>query len=132
VRQIEEWLGGLGLGEYASRFVENRIEFSILPDLTDQDVKELGITAIGDRRKLLRAIAALATESAASSTYASKPGATIGETEGRATASEAVGERRYLTVLFCDLADSTGIASRLDAESGATSLVPTLRRHLRR
>jgi class 3 adenylate cyclase/predicted ATPase len=116
VQRIEEWLGDLGLGEYAAGFAENKIDFSILPDLTDQDLKELGITALGDRRKLLRAIAALSTETITSSTNVSKPAAISGESEQRVTASEATGERRYLTVLFCDLVDSTGIASRLDAE----------------
>ena len=55
---IADWLEKLGMSEYAQRFAENRINFSVLPDLTDQDLKDLGIV-LGDRRKLLRAIAEL-------------------------------------------------------------------------
>ena len=62
MQQIADWLKKLGMSEYAERFAENRIDFSILPDLTDQDLKDLGIV-LGDRRKMLRAIANLeATE----------------------------------------------------------------------
>src|SRR5215472_11128664 len=58
---VREWLGSLGLSEYADRFDEHRIDFSMLEDLTDQDLKEeLGIVPLGDRRRLLRAIAGLA------------------------------------------------------------------------
>ena len=62
MQQIADWLKKLGMSEYAERFAENRIDFSILPDLTDQDLKDLGMV-LGDRRKMLRAIANLeATE----------------------------------------------------------------------
>src|SRR5260370_8356511 len=58
---VGEWLASLGLSEYADRFVEHRIDFSILQDLTDKDLKEeLGIVLLGDRRRMLRAIAKLA------------------------------------------------------------------------
>jgi hypothetical protein len=58
---VREWLASLGLSEYADRFAEHRIDFSILQDLTDKDLKEeLGIVPLGDRRKLLQAIAKLA------------------------------------------------------------------------
>src|SRR6516164_6799913 len=59
VRRIEEWLGNLGLDEYALRFVENDIDLSIVRDLSDQDLKELGVASLGHRRKLLRAISEL-------------------------------------------------------------------------
>jgi SAM domain (Sterile alpha motif) len=55
MQQIADWLEGLGLSEYAQLFAENRIDFSVLPDLTDQHLKDLGI-ALGDRLKILRAI----------------------------------------------------------------------------
>ena len=55
MQEIADWLEKLGMSEYAPRFAENRIDFSILPDLTDQDLKDLGIV-LGDRRKMLRAI----------------------------------------------------------------------------
>ena len=56
---IEEWLASLGLGEYAPRFAENDIDFTILADLTDQDLEKIGVASLGHRRKILRAIAAL-------------------------------------------------------------------------
>jgi hypothetical protein len=55
MQQIADWLKKLGMFEYAERFAENRIDFSVLPDLTDQDLEKLGIL-LGDRRKILRAI----------------------------------------------------------------------------
>jgi len=58
MQQIADWLKKLGLSEYAQLFAENHIDFSVLPELTDQDLKDLGIV-LGDRRKLLRAIADL-------------------------------------------------------------------------
>lgn len=120
MRPIEAWLADLGLGEYASRFVENDIDLSIVRDLSDQDLKEIGVASLGHRRKLLRAISEL--DSTAEAVSAAKP--PICEApESRAAAGRApspagdvTGERRYLTVLLCDLVDSTGISSRLDAE----------------
>src|ERR1700682_6035921 len=58
MQQISDWLEKLGMSEYAERFAENRIDFSVLRDLTDQDLKDLGVV-LGDRRKILRAIAEL-------------------------------------------------------------------------
>jgi hypothetical protein len=59
MQQIADWLEKLGLGQYAPRFAENDINFAILSDLTDQDLKELGVSSLGHRRQLLRAIAEL-------------------------------------------------------------------------
>ena len=56
---VEAWLQGLGLERYAPAFLENRIETDILPSLTVEDLKDLGVTLVGDRRRLLEAIAAL-------------------------------------------------------------------------
>ena len=56
MQQIANWLQNLGLGQYAQRFAENDINFAILADLTDQDLKEIGVTSLGHRRQLLRAI----------------------------------------------------------------------------
>ena len=58
MQQIGDWLEKLGMSEYAERFAQNRIDFSVLPDLTDQDLEKLGVV-LGDRRKMLRAIASL-------------------------------------------------------------------------
>ena len=59
MQQIADWLEKLGLGQYAQRFAENDIDFTILSDLTDQDLKELGVSSLGHRRQLLRATAEL-------------------------------------------------------------------------
>ena len=56
---IAEWLRGLGLGKYAPAFAENAINWDVLPELTADDLREIGVAAVGDRRRLLAAIAAL-------------------------------------------------------------------------
>ena len=58
MQQIADWLEKLGMSEYGQRFAENRIDLSVLPDLTDQDLEKLGVL-LGDRRKMLRALAYL-------------------------------------------------------------------------
>jgi SAM domain (Sterile alpha motif) len=72
VQDIADWLDKLGMAEYAQRFAENRIDFSVLPDLTDQDLEKMGVV-LGDRRKILRAIAGLDDAEKA----AQKPGASV-------------------------------------------------------
>ena len=114
MQQIADWLKTLGMSEYAERFAENRIDFSVLPDLTDQDLKDLGVL-LGDRRKMLRAIAELGNAPAAPP-RALRAGAAHGCAAATLGPGEAAGERRHLTVMFCDLVDSTAISARLDAE----------------
>src|SRR5262245_51213266 len=111
MQQIADWLEKLGMSEYTQRFAENRIDFSVLRDLTDQDLKDLGVV-LGDRRKMLRAIATLeGTPGAVSAAPAAAP--IVLEP---APPREVAGERRYLTVMFCDLVGSTSLAAGLDAE----------------
>src|SRR6516165_10213150 len=99
MQQIADWLGKLGMSEYAQRFEENRIDFSVLPDLTDQDLEKLGVV-LGDRRKMLRAIANLDDKSPG---FAPEPVLSSAQSTTAATdAAKAVGERRYVTVMFCD------------------------------
>ena len=127
MQQIADWLEKLGMSEYAQRFAENRIDFSVLRELTDQDLKELGVV-LGDRRKMLRAIAdidgieksapavpARATAAPRRTPVASEPIPTATPPPISA-AAEVSGERRYLTVMFCDLVGSTSISAQLDAE----------------
>src|SRR5215470_15263637 len=102
---IEEWLGSLGLSEYADRFAENRIDLSILQDLTDQDLKDIGVV-LGDRRRILRAIAELAATVSAAPQPAAAP-----ELKPRDEA-----ERRQVTVMFSDLVGSTALAAQMDPE----------------
>src|SRR5262245_23495011 len=59
MQQIADWLKQLGMRAYIQRFAENDIDFAILSDLTDQDLEKIGVTSLGHRRKLLRAIADL-------------------------------------------------------------------------
>src|SRR6201982_4211539 len=72
MQQIADWLQKLGLGQYAQRFAENDISFSVLPDLTDQDLKEIGVS-LGHRRELLRAIANLGKIADAAPSGPSRP-----------------------------------------------------------
>jgi SAM domain (Sterile alpha motif) len=114
---IEGWLRSLGLERYEAAFRENEIDDTILPRLTAEDLKDVGVGPVGHRRKLLDAIAALRVDANANVPLPA-PSPTAPPIAASATPliMEAVGERRYLTVMFCDLVDSTGIAARLDAE----------------
>ena len=124
MQQIADWLRKLGLGQYAQRFAENDIDFAILTELTDQDLEKIGVASLGHRRKLLRAIAELndADESipqlaAAAAPLMPAPIPTTAAVPPPITvAVESAGERRYVTVMFCDLVGSTSISARLDAE----------------
>jgi len=103
---IAAWLQDLGLERYVSAFRDNEIDWEVLPKLTSEDLREIGVVAIGHRRKLLDAIATLGAK-------ASAPAMT-------AAASVAPGpveaERRQLTVMFCDLVGSTLLTRRFDPE----------------
>lgn len=98
---VSEWLIQLGLGQYASTFAHNDIDIDLLPRLTSADLKEIGIASLGHRKKLLDAIETLDPQKF--------------ETDaGTLVTGEA--ERRQLTVMFCDLADSTQLSQRIDPE----------------
>ena len=101
---IEHWLEGLGLGQYAAAFRANAVDLATLPHLTADDLKELGVTAVGHRRRLLDALAGLAAPQPAA---AAQPPA------------EQVlpGEWRQVTVLFADLCGYTALSRELDAEA---------------
>jgi class 3 adenylate cyclase len=107
---IGGWLRSLGLEEYETAFRENKVDAAVLPKLTAEDLKDLGVAAIGDRRKLLEAVADLQlgakpepTPLAASSTVA-------------APARDTAAERRQVTVMFSDLVGSTALSARMDPE----------------
>src|SRR5215472_4285185 len=101
MQQIADWLKKLGMSEYAQRFAENRIDLSVLPDLTDLHLKDLGLP-LGDRLKMLRAIREL-----------SDPGSVPPQPEPR---SQDTAERRQVTVMFSDLVGSTALSARMDPE----------------
>jgi class 3 adenylate cyclase len=107
MQQVADWLEKLGLGQYAQRFAENDISFAVLPDLTDQDLKEIGVS-LGHRRQLLRAIAELPSrdKDVPKAAVAAAPSATPQDTA----------ERRQVTVMFSDLVGSTALSARMDPE----------------
>jgi class 3 adenylate cyclase/predicted ATPase len=109
MHEIAQWLEKLGMSEYAARFAENRIDFPVLRDLTDQDLKDLGVV-LGDRRKMLRAINELdGTPAAAVPALAPAPPLP-------AARSAKTAERRHVTVLFSDLVGSTALSARMELE----------------
>ncbi len=108
--EVEQWLQGLGLGGYAQAFSDQGVEFDLLVELGDNDLKALGVAALGHRKRLLRAIAALNGAALPSPTTASVPPMT------GIPVSRRDAERRQLTVMFCDLVGSTLLSRRLDPE----------------
>jgi class 3 adenylate cyclase/predicted ATPase len=113
MKDIAEWLESIGLAEYTQRFAENAIDVPTLRDLTDQDLKELGVL-LGHRRKILRAIAELDVTTTIASTSP--------ETKPAREASDETG-RRHLTVMFCNLVGSNALATRSDAEDMLRAVV---------
>jgi class 3 adenylate cyclase len=114
---IVVWLRSLGLGKYEAAFRENDIDEAVLPSLTHENLKELGVTSLGHRVKLLDAIAALRDDvSQQTASVPAAPAPPSATTPPPAPVAEAAGERRHLTVMFCDLVGSTSISAGLDAE----------------
>ena len=107
---LRDWLRSLGLERYEVAFRENEIDETVLPSLTAEDLKDLGVGIVGHRRKLLDAITALRTDATAKDpsgdAVSSPPSATP---EDRA-------ERRQVTVMFSDLVGSTALSARMDPE----------------
>jgi hypothetical protein len=99
--ELGDWLRSLGLERYEAAFRENEIDDTVLPNLTGEDLKDLGVSIVGHRRKLLDAIAALRANREPKTAPA---GPKSPAQPTFATVTEAAGERRYLTVMFCDLA----------------------------
>jgi class 3 adenylate cyclase len=95
--ELGGWLRGLGLEQYEAAFRENAIDAAVLPSLTAEDLKDLGVGLVGHRRKLLDAIAALRAAAT------DKPAADTAE-------------RRQVTVMFADLVGSTALSGRMDPE----------------
>jgi class 3 adenylate cyclase len=107
---VGKWLRGLGLGEYEAAFRESSIDGQVLPHLTLEDLKEIGVATVGDRRKLLAAICALVGSTP------SGPAPVPQSSAALSSARESSAERRPITVMFCDLVGSTSLAAKLDAE----------------
>jgi hypothetical protein len=99
---IVGWLGSLGLGKYEAAFRENEIDETVLPSLTHETLKELGVTAVGHRLKLLDAIAALRNDASVQPPpVAAAPARPSAATPTSAPVAEVVGERRHVTVMPC-------------------------------
>jgi class 3 adenylate cyclase/predicted ATPase len=101
---IAAWLQALGLQQYEQAFLDNAIDDEVLPELTAEDLRDIGVSRVGHRRKLLAAIAVLRDDGRP------EPAAVHGEVIDEAAA------RRQLTVMFCDLVGSTALSARLDPE----------------
>ena len=121
---IAAWLRNLGLERYEAAFRENEIDWAVLPELTADDLKDIGVTAVGHRRKVLASIAALRAPGApldpiplSAPTDGGPPGGHPGATaEAAGTRIAPEAEQRQLTIMFCDLVGSTPLAARLDPE----------------
>ncbi len=111
--RISAWLDSLGLGIYRESFQHNAITWDVLPELNEGDLEALGVL-LGHRKKLLRAIAQL-SQSAEVMGPGSIPVGVIPEEQPFPPERDQA-ERRQLTVMFCDLVDSTALSSRLDPE----------------
>jgi class 3 adenylate cyclase len=120
---IGGWLRSLGLERYEAAFRENEIEERVLPSLTQEDLKEIGVGPVGHRRRLLDAIAALRTDagarapSAESATASAAPSVPV---DDRA-------ERRQVTVMFADLVGSTALSARMDPDEETANAAAGLR-----
>ena len=101
---IAAWLQDLGLGQYGQAFRENDIDSAVLPELTANDLIALGVRSVGHRRKLLAAIAAL-------------PAGRISAPRLTDARLALAGEMKQVSVLFCDIVNSTPLAERLGAEA---------------
>ena len=114
---IDQWLEGLGLSTYREAFLANDVDFDTLPLLTAEDLQQIGVKSVGHRRRMLEAIAALGRGPAAPEEKP-KPAAAAPSAvpEKPAGGRAPVSERRQITVMFCDLVDSTALSARLDPE----------------
>ena len=121
---VAAWLKDLGLEQYEAAFRDNAIDGDLLPSLTAEDLKDLGVTIVGHRRKLLDAIAAIGAASKPKPPPApADPPDTLhapAVASRPQSGSGADAERRPITVMFCDLVGSTSLAAKLDAEDWRT------------
>ena len=111
MNDISDWLEALGMPEYLEQFIENDVDVLVLAHLTDQDLKELGVT-LGHRRKMLSAIQRREPSTSARTSPTLSPSAA----PAVSPTIRAAAERRQLTVMFCDLVGSTALSRRVDPE----------------
>src|SRR6185312_10943604 len=109
---IVVWLRSLGLGKYEAAFRENDIDETVLPSLTHETLKDLGVTSVGHRVKLLDAIAALHSDGSVKSPCVDA----VTSSSTQSAPPEDRAERRQVTVMFSDLVGSTALSARMDPE----------------
>ena len=115
---LAEWLAGHGLGQYGQTFIEHNIDYSVLPDLTEDDLEKLGVS-LGHRKKLLRAIDEVwGTRQARDSTKVARTGA-----EATSPLQHRDAEFRQITVMFCDLVGSTQLSEKLTLRTCKSSSI---------
>jgi class 3 adenylate cyclase len=107
---LGRWLAEIGLGSYDVVFSSNKIDFDVIRSLTDADLRELGL-ALGDRKRLLQAATKLDEQRPADISFPA-----VAPTLPHEAAIPLGGERRQLTVMFCDLVGSTALSEKLDPE----------------
>src|SRR3981081_329409 len=107
--ELESWLDQLGLGQYAATFAAHAIDLDVVAELTDADLVGLGIAPLGDRKRLLSAIAGVQRSRIDNFVVGLLPAPPAPRSRPRA-------ERRQVSVLFCDLVGSTALAPRLEPE----------------
>jgi hypothetical protein len=112
---VAEWLAALGLERYEAVFRENDVSAAVVPRLTAQDLKDLGIHSVGHRRQLLDAIAELRAKGPAGEALGISARHLANLTD-YPRSTETTAERRQISVMFCDLVGSTALSARLDPE----------------
>ena len=113
---ITAWLTSLGLPQYAPAFVDNDVDAEILGELTADDLREMGVKSIGHRRRLLKAAQAVADSEPADPPAGAEPQPPAASPWTEGAPAEPSAERRNLTVMFCDLMDSTALSVNVDPE----------------
>src|SRR6201994_1187609 len=113
---VGAWLRELGLEQYETAFRENGVDAEVLPTLTGEELKDIGVSLVRHRRRLLEAIAALCPNAMPAEAPARVSPSAPPDLTGLPRASETIAERRPLSVMFCDLIGSTALSARLDPE----------------
>jgi class 3 adenylate cyclase len=106
--EVRKWLESIGVGQYGDAFEANKIDMDLLRQVDDQILKDIGVSAAGDRLRIRNAIAKLATAPVAE--------VNLSATTPKHETTAASAERRQLTVMFCDLVGSTALSARVDPE----------------
>src|SRR6185437_165388 len=108
---VGAWLRSLGLGQHEAAFRTNEVDAEVLPTLTAEELKDIGVSSIRHRRRLLEAAAALCFNG-----MSAEAPAQVSSSPALTKPAEGTAERRPLSVMFCDLIGSTALSARLDPE----------------